>query len=84
LIVAVFVAPSLSDVPYLRDLHFDVAGLYMSAYMLAAQAAQNLGLGQLAVQPAYRALAFHTNPVKMHHAHAKLGEILILGVVEKE
>ena len=66
----------LSDNPYFRDLIIDIIGLGMSAYMLAAQAAQNLGLGQLAVQHAYEALTFHKNPVKMYHAHVKLGEIL--------
>jgi hypothetical protein len=44
--------------------------------MLAAQTAQNLGLGQLAVQYAHKALASHKNPVKTYHAHVKLGEML--------
>jgi hypothetical protein len=54
----------------------------MSAYILAAQAAQNLGLGLLAVNYAHEALAFHKNPVKMYHAHVKLG--VMLRGVEKE
>ena len=66
----------VSDVPYFRDLSFDIIGLDMSPYMLAAQAAQNLGLGQLAVQYAHEALSFHKNPVKTYYAHFKLGEML--------
>ena len=72
----------VSDVPYFRDLAFDILGIFMSPYTLAAQAAQNLGLGQLAVQYAHEALTFHKNPVKMYHAHVKLGEVL--REVEKE
>jgi hypothetical protein len=66
----------LSDVPYFQDLKIDIVGLGMSAYMLAVQAAQNLGFGQLAVQYAHEALTFHKNPVKIYHAHVKLGEML--------
>ena len=66
----------VSDNPYFQDLEIDVMGLGMSAYMLAAQAAQNLGLGQLAVQYAHEALTFHKNPVKMYYAHVKLGAML--------
>ena len=80
LIMAVVVASRpvlcVSDVPYFRDLSFDVMGLFMSPYMLAAQAAQNLGLDQLAVQYAHEALSFHKNPVKTYYTHVKLGEIL--------
>jgi hypothetical protein len=54
----------------------DIIGPYMPTYMLAAQAAQNLGLGQLAVQYAHEALTFHKNPVKMYYAHVKLGAML--------
>ena len=66
----------VSEVPYFRDLVFDLLGIEVSAYMLATQAAQNLGSGQLAVQYAHEALSFHKNPVKTHYAHVKLGEML--------
>ena len=67
----------LSGNPSFRDLAFDILGIFMSPYTLAAQAAQNLGLGQLAVQYTHKTLTrHHMNPVKMYHAHVKLGEML--------
>jgi hypothetical protein len=45
--------------------------------LLAAQAAHNVGLDQVAKGNVHKALAHHKNPVQMCYAYTKLSELAV-------
>jgi hypothetical protein len=59
------------------DCLFECCGFGQQPFVLAAQAAQHVGLGLArdSIQYLRAALVRHANPVKQHHAHCLLGEL---------
>jgi hypothetical protein len=57
------------------DCCFESSGFGQQPFVLAAQAAQHVGLTRDAVRYLRAALVRHANPVKQHYAHCLLGEL---------
>ena len=61
------------------DCVFEVVNFGQQSFVLAAQAAQHLGLNGEGMQYLRAALIRHANPVKQHHACSMIGRLLALG-----